>query len=135
MVQQAETISAIATARGEGGIGIVRISGERALSVADAVFRAACGKTLAETETQRAVYGRIVDESGAVVDEAIALVMKAPHSYTKEDVVELQCHGGAVALQSSTATALPWCCGSCWTPCLPQGPGRQKQESSPSGPF
>ena len=73
MVQQAETISAIATARGEGGIGIVRISGERALSVADAVFRAACGKTLAETETQRAVYGRIVDESGAVVDEAIAL--------------------------------------------------------------
>lgn len=110
MVQQAETISAIATARGEGGIGIVRISGEKALSVADAVFRAACGKTLAETETQRAVYGRIVDENGVVVDEAIALVMKAPHSYTKEDVVELQCHGGTVALQKTLS--LTWRAGA-----------------------
>lgn len=98
-MQQGDTISAIATPRGEGGIGIVRISGEHAIEVAEAVFQSAGGRKLADMESYRAVYGRIIDENGQVVDEAIAFVMRAPHSYTVEDVVELQCHGGMMPLR------------------------------------
>ena len=98
-MQQGYTISAIATAMGEGGIGIIRVSGERAMAVATAVFQPASGRRLTDYGTQRAVYGRIIDPDGAVVDEAMALVMQAPHSYTKEDVVELQCHGGIMPLR------------------------------------
>lgn len=94
-----ETIAAIATAAGAAGIGIIRVSGAEALAVADRVFAAASGTPLAETPGGRAVYGRIVDDRAATVDEAIALVMRAPHSYTTEDVVELQCHGGATVLR------------------------------------
>ena len=91
---KSDTISAIATPRGEGGIGIVRISGSHALSVADAVFRARSQKALAEAASHCAVYGCVVERDGTPVDEGLALVMRAPHSYTCEDVVELQCHGG-----------------------------------------
>lgn len=98
-MQQGDTISAIATAMGEGGIGIIRVSGERAMAVATAVFQPASGRRLTDYGTQRAIYGRIIDPDGAVVDEAMALVMQAPHSYTKEDVVELQCHGGIMPLR------------------------------------
>lgn len=100
-MQQGDTISAIATPPGEGGIGIIRISGEHALAVADAVFKAVSGKKIADYETQRAAFGHILDQEGNVVDEAMALVMKAPHSYTKEDVVELQCHGGMMPLRKA----------------------------------
>ena len=93
-MQQGDTISAIATPQGEGGIGVIRISGEHALKTAGKVFRAKNGKPLVMAGSHRAVYGHIVDEAGKVIDEALALVMIAPHSYTVEDVVELQCHGG-----------------------------------------
>jgi tRNA modification GTPase len=98
-MQQGDTISAIATAMGEGGIGIIRVSGERAMAVAAAIFQPASGRKLTDYGTQQAVYGRIIDPDGAVVDEAMALVMQAPHSYTREDVVELQCHGGVMPLR------------------------------------
>ncbi len=100
---QIDTISAIATAQGEGGIGIVRISGPEAISIAGKMFQPASGKALADYPTHRAVYGRIVDGSGAVVDEAMAIIMRAPHSYTKEDVIELQCHGGVMPLRKTLA--------------------------------
>ena len=90
-MQQGDTISAIATAQGEGGIGIIRISGIKAIETADKIFWAASGKKLAEYETQRAVFGHIVDEQEEVVDEAMVLLMRAPHSYTKEDVVVVSC--------------------------------------------
>lgn len=100
---QGDTISAAATSAGEAGIGIVRISGEKAIEVAERVFCPSRDRSLRETGSYRAVYGKIVDEGGEIVDEAIALVMKAPHSYTMEDVVELQCHGGRVPLQKTLA--------------------------------
>ena len=100
---QGDTISAIATAQGEGGIGIIRLSGERAIAIADKMFKPASGRTLNAYESHRAVYGRIVDEDGQTVDEAMALIMKAPHSYTREDVVELQCHGGVMPLRKTLA--------------------------------
>lgn len=96
---QADTIAAIATAPGEAGVGMLRISGARAIEVADAVFRAASGKRLKDAETRRVLYGHVVDEKGAPIDEVLALVMRAPHSYTREDVVELSCHGGSCVLR------------------------------------
>ncbi|SFT69984.1 tRNA modification GTPase [Selenomonas sp. GACV-9] len=109
-MQQSDTISAIATAQGEGGIGIIRISGEKAIEVADTVFRAASGRKLADYETQRAVFGHIVDADEETVDEAMVLLMRAPHSYTKEDVVELQCHGGVMPLRKTLS--LTWQAGA-----------------------
>lgn len=109
-MQQGDTISAIATAQGEGGIGIIRISGRGAVDTAEKVFRAASGKKLSEYETQRAVYGHIVDDKEEIVDEAMVLLMRAPHSYTKEDVVELQCHGGVMPLRKTLA--LTWQAGA-----------------------
>lgn len=98
-MQQDYTISAIATAIGEGGIGIVRLSGERAVEIAEKCFMPAGTKALAEYEPRRAIFGRIYDECNNFIDEAICIVMRAPHSYTCEDVVELQCHGGILCLR------------------------------------
>ena len=100
-MQQAETISAIATARGEGGIGIIRLSGEGAVRIAEMVFKSQRGIPLAKLVSYQAAYGRIVNPQGEVIDEAICLVMRAPYSYTREDVVELQCHGGNMPLRET----------------------------------
>ena len=94
-----DTISAIATAAGAAGVGIVRISGENAIAIADKIFCATNGKSLAQVDGGRIIFGHVKNFSGAVVDEAIALVMRAPKSYTRENVVELQCHGGSVVLR------------------------------------
>ncbi|MDU4961311.1 MAG: tRNA uridine-5-carboxymethylaminomethyl(34) synthesis GTPase MnmE [Sporomusaceae bacterium] len=95
-----DTISAVATAAGEGGIGIIRISGAAAIGIAGQLFSGVNGRTAAELKPFQAAYGRIADPvSGDVIDEALLLVMKAPHSYTREDVVEIHCHGGGVALR------------------------------------
>ena len=96
---EGDTISAIATPKGSGGIGIIRVSGSCAMDVAAAVFRPASGKALSDYASHRAVYGHIVEGDGSPVDEGLALVMRAPHSYTCEDVVELQCHGGMTVLR------------------------------------
>lgn len=88
-----KTIAAISTANGVGGIGVIRISGENALSVAEKVFRSITDKKITEMKGYTAAYGRVYDENEPI-DEAVALVFKAPHSYTGEDVVELSCHGG-----------------------------------------
>ena len=102
---QEETIAAIATPLGEGGIGIVRLSGATAIDVADRMFRPRRGGTLAEAASHRVIYGDIM-EAGAPLDEAIALLMRAPRSYTREDVVEIQCHGGSVILCRALSLSL-----------------------------
>lgn len=96
-----DTIAAISTAVGEGGIGIVRISGPEAVEIADEVFKShQLNKSLHEVNTYTAHYGHIINpETEQVLDEVISLVMKAPKTYTKEDVVEINCHGGVVPLQ------------------------------------
>ncbi len=88
-----KTIAAISTANGVGGIGVIRISGENALTVADRVFRSVTNKKIENMKGYTAAYGHIYDDD-ELIDEAVALVFKAPHSYTGEDVVELSCHGG-----------------------------------------
>jgi len=93
-----DTIAAISTALGEGSVGIVRLSGPKALAIADIIF---AGKKMAkpsEFKTYTMHYGKII-HAGQMLDEVILTVMRAPHSYTREDVVEINCHGGVVALR------------------------------------
>ncbi|MGM9529537.1 MAG: tRNA uridine-5-carboxymethylaminomethyl(34) synthesis GTPase MnmE, partial [Phascolarctobacterium sp.] len=94
-----ETISAVITALGEGAVGIVRISGEQALAVGETLFKAVSGKKLAEYSSHTMVYGHVYDVDGSLVDEVLAVYMRAPRSYTAEDVVEIQCHGGLQSLK------------------------------------
>lgn len=92
-----DTIAAVATAYGEGGIGIVRISGEKAEEILRAIFKPVAVKDEAYIVNRRLEYGHIISSS-EVIDEVLAVLMKAPGSYTREDVVEIQCHGSVVAL-------------------------------------
>lgn len=87
------TIAAISTAQGLGGIGVIRISGENALIIADKVFVAISGKKLKDAKGYTAHFGAVYYENEKI-DECVATVFKAPHSYTGENVVELSCHGG-----------------------------------------
>ena len=87
------TVAAISTGKAPGGIGIVRISGENAISVADKIFSSFNGKKLCEISGYTALYGKAYDKTGNI-DNVVALVFKAPKSYTGEDVVEISCHGG-----------------------------------------
>lgn len=96
---QKDTIAAIATGSVNAGIGIIRISGTEAIAVADRIFRAKKqGKTVEQLPGYSALFGNVCD-GDCVLDEAVCLVMRAPNSYTTEDVVELQCHGGRIMLQ------------------------------------
>lgn len=93
-----DTIVALSTASGAGAIGIVRLSGVHAVRVAQQVFRPARPPDLANGHTHVMRYGHVVDPSnGHTVDEALAVVMRAPATYTREDVVEIHCHGGPAA--------------------------------------
>jgi tRNA modification GTPase len=89
-----DTIVAVSTPVGEGGIGIVRMSGPDSLKIADKLFRSADGKKPSKYATHTVHYGRIIDSGRKIVDEVILTVMRAPKSYTKEDIVEINCHGG-----------------------------------------
>ena len=89
-----KTIAAVSTAPAPGGIGIVRISGEEALAVADQVFRGVSGKKLSEMRGYTAQLGGAFTPAGERLDDVVALVYRSPKSYTGEDVVELSCHGG-----------------------------------------
>lgn len=94
-----DTISAIATALGLGAVGIIRISGPQAVDIGCRAFRAVGSKKLGVQEDHRLLYGHIVDNAGQVIDEVLTVYMAAPHSYTGEDVVEIQCHGGLQAME------------------------------------
>ncbi|MDA8097798.1 MAG: tRNA uridine-5-carboxymethylaminomethyl(34) synthesis GTPase MnmE [Clostridia bacterium] len=95
-----DTIAALATPLGEGGVGIVRLSGPAALEVAAGLFKAKHAQDLRAGRNYHLVYGHIVDpETGDTVDEVLLAVMRAPHSYTREDVVEVHAHGGIVPLR------------------------------------
>ena len=98
-----DTIAAIATALSESGIGIIRISGEEAIETADRIFRTKSGKKiLKNVESHTIHYGFIVDTKESdekIIDEVMVSVMKAPRSYTAEDTVEINCHGGVLMMQ------------------------------------
>lgn len=99
------TIAAISTGQAAGGIGMVRISGENALSVADRIFKTVSGIKLEKLSGYKAAFGKVFFEEKCV-DEAVALVFKAPKSYTGEDVVEISCHGGLLVTKQVLRAAL-----------------------------
>jgi tRNA modification GTPase len=94
-----DTIAAIATPLGSGGIGIVRLSGRAAVAIADRFFRASGGIPLSGAPSHKLIHGW-VEQDGAPLDEVLAVAMRAPHSYTCEDVVEVHCHGGSLAVRT-----------------------------------
>ncbi|MBQ7972433.1 MAG: tRNA uridine-5-carboxymethylaminomethyl(34) synthesis GTPase MnmE [Lachnospiraceae bacterium] len=100
-----DTIAAIATALSPSGIGIIRISGDDAVEVADKVFRSKSGKKLSEVKSHTIHYGFVCDEE-EVIDEVMVLLMKAPNSFTKEDTVEIDCHGGVYVMNRILKTVL-----------------------------
>lgn len=108
IIDQEDTIAAISTPLGEGGIGIVRLSGKDSLKIADKIFKGKNGVTPSCFSTFTVHYGYIVDKRNSSsgngnhqkkIDEVILTVMRAPRTYTKEDIVEINCHGGIVALK------------------------------------
>ena len=100
-----DTIAAIATAMSPSGIGIVRISGSQAFSVIEKIFRKKNGKTADTRQSHRIHYGYIQDGE-EVLDEVLVMIMKGPHSYTAEDTVEINCHGGVLVMQRILETVL-----------------------------
>ena len=100
------TIAAIATSPGESGIGIIRISGEESLNILNKIFYPA-SKNLAPKDNHRQlIYGHIKDELGHIIDEVLAVYFPAPKTYTAEDVVEIDCHGGIVPLSNTLSLVL-----------------------------
>ena len=126
------TIAAIATAPGEGGIGIIRISGYDSFDILKKIFRFKSGKVMLSAEPRRMIYGNIIDIfkehdqqspgsaenedrsaekiSADIIDECMVVYMKAPHTYTGEDVVEIQCHGSIISLRKILTLVLK--CGA-----------------------
>ena len=100
-----DTIAAVATAYGEGGIGIIRISGEKSLDILRDIFE--FGGETREIQSRRMTYGRIIDkENNSIIDEVLAVYMKGPKTYTAEDVVEINCHGSVVSLRKTLELVL-----------------------------
>ena len=90
-----DTIAAISTPRGEGGIGIVRLSGKESLSILCEIFKPKSRRNVSELKSYTITYGHIYDGE-KLVDEVLVSVMKGPHTYTREDIVEINCHGGYI---------------------------------------
>ena len=93
-----DTIAAIATAPGEGGIGIIRISGPKSLEVAEEIFFSISGKKISEYPARTLIFGNIKD-GDKKIDEVLVAYMKGPNSYTAEDVIEINCHGGFISVK------------------------------------
>jgi len=100
-----DTIAAIATALSPSGIGIIRISGEEAFEVANRIFKAKSGKSILEMASHTVHYGHIYD-GDEIIDEVMVLLMKAPNSFTMEDTVEIDCHGGVYVMNRILQTVL-----------------------------
>jgi tRNA modification GTPase len=95
-----DTIAAVSTPPGEGGIGIVRLSGKEAISIVDRIFVSPAGKLPSGVRSHSVIYGFIKDpDTSEKIDEVIVTVMRAPRTYTREDVVEINCHGGMLPLR------------------------------------
>lgn len=96
-----DTIAAISTAVGEAGIGIVRLSGKDALNIGNKVFRSVDKDSLDRKENRKLTYGHIVDEEDEIIDEVLIAYMKGPYTYTREDMVEIYCHGGIIPVKKT----------------------------------
>ena len=105
MIHQTETIAAIATAMNNSGIGIIRISGSDSFDIIKKIFKPAREKDMSAVSSHTVHYGNIMDGE-TVVDEVLVLIMKGPHTYTREDTVEIDCHGGMYILNKTLELVL-----------------------------
>lgn len=105
-IDSRDTIAAISTAIGEGGIGIVRISGPESFKIAKKVFRPKIKKELYEFKNRTLYLGNIVDSENKIIDEVLLAIFKAPYTYTREEMVEINCHGGLIAQKSVLSLVL-----------------------------
>ena len=102
-----DTIVAISTPPGEGGIGIVRLTGKDTIKIADRLFHSSKGKSLSDSASHRIIHGFIKDSfTGETVDEVLVSVMRSPNTYTREDIVEINCHGGMSPLREALELAV-----------------------------
>jgi tRNA modification GTPase len=95
-MKEFDTIAAIATSIGEGGISIIRVSGDRSIEIVDSIFIGRNNKKLYEMKAYTMRYGHVVDKNGSRLDEVIISFMKGPKSFTAEDTIEINCHGGVI---------------------------------------
>ena len=108
MDMKTDTITAIATGLSNAGISIIRISGDQALNIIDRIYRSKTGKKkLSDQKSHTLHYGFIIDEE-QVIDEVMVAVMKAPATYTREDTVEINCHGGIIVTRKILETVLKY---------------------------
>ncbi len=101
-----DTIAAVSTPAGKGGISIIRISGSDAVTIADKVFKNEYGKTLSDAKSHTITHGFAVRDDGSIIDEVLCSVMLAPKSYTTENTVEINCHGGVVSTREILSATL-----------------------------
>jgi tRNA modification GTPase len=102
-----DTIAAISTPLGEGGIGIVRLSGKDSIQIAEKIFSSPKNKSIKDSRSNKVIYGSVNDPlTGKKIDEVLVTVMRSPYSYTKEDVVEINCHGGMITLRRTLELVL-----------------------------
>jgi len=100
MIDNKDTIAAISTPIGQAGIGIVRMSGDRAFDIAKRIFSPSSQTKISWNSSFKMFYGWVIDpDTGEKVDEVLLSLMKAPRTYTREDIVEINCHGGIVPLR------------------------------------
>lgn len=103
-----DTIAAISTPPGEGGIGIIRLSGKNAIAIAASMFRSPNGTNLVEAKSHTVHFGTVCDGEGRVIDQVLVSIFRKPKSYTAEDVVEISAHGGSRVLQRILNLALSY---------------------------
>ena len=100
-----DTIAAVATGAQVAAIGIIRLSGPDAISIADRLFFPARGGRMSENEDRKLVYGRLCTLDGALLDLCMCTISRAPHSYTGENTAELQCHGSPARVRQAPANS------------------------------
>lgn len=102
-----DTIAAISTPLGEGGVGIVRLSGKDSIEIVEKIFCSPKNRSLTNSKSHRVIYGYIKDPTtGKEIDEVLVVIMRSPYSYTKEDVAEINCHGGMITLRKTLELVL-----------------------------
>ena len=107
MRNESGTIAAISTAMSNSGIGIVRMSGEEAVEIAERIYKGKNEKKLSKQPTHTIHYGYIVDGEDTI-DEVLVMLMRGPHSYTGEDTVEINCHGGVYVVRRILETVIKY---------------------------
>ena len=106
--RSSDTIAAIATAMSSSGIGIIRVSGDQAVSIVNRIFAGKKGKFDLNTAPSHRIYYGMIHDGDEVLDEVLVMLMRGPHSYTAEDTVEIDCHGGVLVMKKILETVIKY---------------------------